>query len=356
MTGMQKTAEILLAMMNSVYKTIQFTIETKDDFKSGTLPTLDTQLWTEDQNKIWYSYYEKPTSAKLVVAKKSAMSENGKVASLSQDLVRRLKNTSLGLSQEQKNEIINQYSRKLVTSGYQKEQVRRIITAGLKGFERLLERQVKGSQDIHRPAAKGAAARNKAKLLGKAKWFKPKNISKECADKHQPSARIGGRKDGKDSRRRKEEEKGGQKQTLLETTTVLFVEQTPGGILAQKFREAEVTLSKLTGFKVKIVEKTGSAVKNARGKDVRHARQGKRRAASREASSTPHSVCHAREKELPRSTWARRHGLGMNGAVSTFLMVPSSKQIATSGSTRQLSMKEQKQTSPSGSWQPTGQH
>ena len=36
MTGMEKTTEVLLAMMNSVFKTIKFTIETKDEFSSGT--------------------------------------------------------------------------------------------------------------------------------------------------------------------------------------------------------------------------------------------------------------------------------------------------------------------------------
>ena len=48
----------------------------------------------------------------------------------------------------------------------------------------------------------------------------------------------------------------------IRTTSVLFVEQTPGGELASRFRQAEQSLSEITGFRVKIVERNGTQVKN----------------------------------------------------------------------------------------------
>ena len=45
------------------------------------------------------------------------------------------------------------------------------------------------------------------------------------------------------------------------TTTVLFVEQTKGGELAKRLREAEERLARLTGWKVRIVEKSGRSMK-----------------------------------------------------------------------------------------------
>ena len=44
-------------------------------------------------------------------------------------------------------------------------------------------------------------------------------------------------------------------------TTVLFVEQTKGGELARRMRQAEEQLSRMTGWKVKIVEKSGKTLK-----------------------------------------------------------------------------------------------
>ena len=52
------------------------------------------------------------------------------------------------------------------------------------------------------------------------------------------------------------------KQKEVRTTSVLFLEQTPNGELARRFREAEIELAKLTGFRIKIVERNGTKVKN----------------------------------------------------------------------------------------------
>ena len=207
-----------------------------------------------------YSYFEKPTSSKQVLARKSAMSENGKVASLSQDLVRRMKNTSQELPQEQKNEIVDQYSRKLASSGYSRAQIHRIITAGLKGFEKLARKQREGKGNIHRPAAEGAAARNRAKLLGKTTWFKPRKNKEQSENPSEarqcPASRP--RRAGKLAKPVLPDRNDKQ----MRTTSVLFVEQTPGGELASRYRQAESNLSAITGFRIKVVEKTGTAVKN----------------------------------------------------------------------------------------------
>ena len=258
-TNNEKTAEVLKCIMNSIFPSTQFTTETAEDFASATLPTLDTQLWVHN-DKVMYSYYEKPTSSKQVIARKSAMSENGKVASLSQDLVRRLKNTNLELPQEEKNEIVNQYSRKLTTSGYSRDQVHRVVTAGLRGFEKMAKRQQEGLGNIHRPAAEGAAARNRAKLLGKTNWFKPRKCKEQA--EHPAKAREAPLRRTNVTKRQAKPIQIDRSSKQMRTTSVLFVEQTPGGELARRYRQAEINLSAITGFRIKVVEKTGTAVKN----------------------------------------------------------------------------------------------
>jgi hypothetical protein len=47
----------------------------------------------------------------------------------------------------------------------------------------------------------------------------------------------------------------------IPTISVLFVEQTPGGALAKNLQKAEVELGMKTGYRVRIVENAGSALK-----------------------------------------------------------------------------------------------
>ena len=249
LTKTRKTAMVLETMMNSILSGMTFTVETHEDFDDQKLPTLDTKLWMEG-GKIKYEYFEKSMNNKLVIHQKSAMSENGKIASLSMEVIRRLKNTSIELSQDRIDGIIDDFTVKLVGSGYGMQQAYSIINAGLKGFEKLLKKQTDGKMDLHRPAASGVASRNRKKLTSKSNWFRKRKCQ---GDDEAP----GEKSDVRNSTSSKEHYKKTNSKELR-TTSVLFVEQTPGGELAQRFREKEKELSLITGFKVKIVERNGT--------------------------------------------------------------------------------------------------
>ena len=60
------------------------------------------------------------------------MGENTKILSLSNDLVRGLVNTK-ELHLKYREDVVDQYARKLITSGYSKEQVQKILLNGIKG-------------------------------------------------------------------------------------------------------------------------------------------------------------------------------------------------------------------------------
>ena len=166
MSRTRKTAEVVGQIMNSLSSHITITTETHEDFQSRTLPTLDTQLWM-DEEKTKYIFYEKPMADKRVLDRRTAMSENGLVASLTQEVVRRCKNCSEDLPQEDKNQVLDQYTIKLLSSGHSRTQAQKIITAGLKGYVRMLQRQEKGQSAIHKPSIEGLAQRNRKKLLSK---------------------------------------------------------------------------------------------------------------------------------------------------------------------------------------------
>ena len=199
--------------------------------------------------------------------KSSALSENTKIASLSQDMVRMMKNTSESLPQSGRNEVIDNFTKKLTRSGYTYQQTKNIIEAGLKGYEAALERARTGKRKLHCNAKEGASKRYRKKLMAKSQWFKDKKTTTEAKDeKHagpclQTAPGGGGlpNQAGKKSDKTKEKKDIGKNQKP--TTTVLFVPQTPGGELARRLRAAENELSALGCGKVKIVEKGGRTLR-----------------------------------------------------------------------------------------------
>ena len=175
---------------------------------------------------------------KSVIHKSSALSEKTKVSSLSQDLIRRMKNTSESIPDKVRIDIVNEYSDQLLSSGYSPTQTQDIIEAGLKGYENLLKKCVRGEAKLHKSAAEGAGMRMRKKLLGKSTWFQKKKKEK-----------------------RKGKERRGSNEPLSDFTTVMFVSQTHNGILAKRLQKVENNISRLTGERIKIVERSGRTIK-----------------------------------------------------------------------------------------------
>ena len=131
----KRTVDILEATIQGVVKGLKMTVETKLDFEDQKLPTLDLSLLVTEENRVGFIFYEKPTVSNLTIQKRSALNENSKVQSFSNEVIRRLLNTSEGASRELKGEILDHFSVKLLTSGYNKEQVGKIILGGIRGYE-----------------------------------------------------------------------------------------------------------------------------------------------------------------------------------------------------------------------------
>jgi hypothetical protein len=101
-------------------------------------------------NQVEYRFFEKPMASNMVIQKESAMCENDKIQCLSNDLVRRMSTTSEQLGPEIRAGVIDQYAQKLTNSGYWLEQTRKIVTNGLKYYERrVLESKRVGGRQLH---------------------------------------------------------------------------------------------------------------------------------------------------------------------------------------------------------------
>ena len=172
-TPEERTGQIMKETMQGVETYLQFTVETSEDF-DGWLPTLDTNLRVEDDNQVSYKFFEKPTSTNTVIRRESALSENQKIQILSQDLIRRMLNTKEDLAVEYKTRIIEDYSQKIINSGYSRDQVKRIILGGIKGYFGKIRRRRRmyNRRRVHMTARETGGTRWRKKLLGKTTWYR----------------------------------------------------------------------------------------------------------------------------------------------------------------------------------------
>ena len=102
-------------------------------------------------------------SAKTVIHRDSALSENSKIASLSQNVVRYIRNTSERLNINEKVEVVNKFTQRMATSGYSKQQAKRVIISGLKGYETAGKRalsQVCESTEVQSQKQKAGTSEN----------------------------------------------------------------------------------------------------------------------------------------------------------------------------------------------------
>ena len=229
--------------MNSIYANLNFTVEIEEDFSNMRLPTLDFNLFVHNDCEIRHSFFEKPCNTPYVVMERSAMGEQAKHSILAQDLIRRLSNVGEALFEEEKLQVINAYTEKLKVSGYNRKQTREIVISGLRGYNAKKQRAAKSGKPFYRLARDTLKARIKKKLTEKTKWYK----TKKSGEREKPYENRGGKTKRKIN-------KSGTKNTVK---AVVFVPRTRGGELARELRDKEYELEKLTGYRLKIVERAG---------------------------------------------------------------------------------------------------
>ena len=244
MAPQERTSRVLAGTMNNVMEGIKLTVETNLDHDGKWLPTLDVNLAIDEENRVKFKYFEKSMSTNTVLNDRTAMDENQKMQILSQEAVRRMLNTSEDMDEKTRRDIIDKLGQKMMTSGYSIQKTRRAIHNGIKYYETKKRRCQEESKPLYRNAKLSQAGRYKKKLLAKTSWYKKKRKDLSVA---QPS-------------NQKNKKKGPKKSQDL--PNVIFVEHTPGGELAKRLRELLERLQYHLGSKIKVVEKTGTLLKD----------------------------------------------------------------------------------------------
>ena len=126
----------------------------------------------------------------LVLQKESALSENVKVSSLSQEVVRVLLNCSEDIEDSSRMEHLEHLCTKMKTSGYNTPYIRKLLVNGIKSYERKLLRSKLNKSDnnytpLHLSKMYNAKQRRENKLLAKTNWFRSKEQPTEETSKEQ---------------------------------------------------------------------------------------------------------------------------------------------------------------------------
>ena len=147
-------------------------------------------------------------------------------------------------------DLVDQYARKHITSGYSKEQVQKILLNGIKGYiTKKSRRQAGGRRRIHHTSQESLGGRIKKKLLGKSLWYR------KTSDKDQ---QVEKKLHGGASTKKNDQQRNRQ----LKTRAPLFLEQTPNEELARRTKELLQKLEPILGYRIRVVERTGSILKS----------------------------------------------------------------------------------------------
>ena len=173
--------------MNDVFSFLNLTIEIAEDFEDKKLPTLDLKVWMSLDNKILFEFYEKPMNTNMVLQRKSALSENIKMNSLTQEVIRRMLNCCELAENSCRVESLNNLAVKMCTSGYDTRYIRKVFVAGIKGYEKKLENSRKPHTDpkykpLHLAKTYNASKRLNKKIQAKNNWYRQSKTSEEDED------------------------------------------------------------------------------------------------------------------------------------------------------------------------------
>ena len=255
-------ARIFLTLMNSINSDLEFTVETPEDFEQEKLPTLDFKIWQETDGTINHSYFQKPIKTPFVVMSRSGMSNQQKIQILAKELTRRISNINiLRSSKDDYIEVIEQFTQELRNSEYPHHTARQIVLSGIRGLSTKIIRRKAKNQEFYRAAHTTAHSRAKKKLVNRESWYKRQeqenqNTEISCSP---PENNFDKNTRTLNAKKSPENKKQGPEPKIK---AVMFVPHTPGSELAKKLRENEEHLVKITGTKVKIIERTGTKIQD----------------------------------------------------------------------------------------------
>ena len=198
-----------------------------------------------------FKFYEKPSVGNRVMNRNTALPTSCIRASLLQETVRRLTNSSTDISTETRTEILNKFASKLVNSGHSHQSSRIIMVQGVTKYLHNLKLSRLPEQDpnfvpLYLSRQYRETERQCEKKMAKTNWFKERKKSKKSGS--WKDNLVGVWKGNSQSQKRVEN---------MDYSTILRVPNTRNSQLLNNLIKHETRLAKITGYNVKLVESSG---------------------------------------------------------------------------------------------------
>ena len=172
-----RTAEEISKSLNGMINFLSFTTESENDFTDGFLPTLDTQTKVMDSGEILYKFYMKPMSNNILIQYGTALPKNTIFASLRQEIVRRMLNTSRTLDWDERLAVVENFIQQLVNSKHTFSFIKALTLQGLTKYKYMVERSLLPKTDpkfmpLYRLRQFREADRKIKKYVDSSTWFR----------------------------------------------------------------------------------------------------------------------------------------------------------------------------------------
>ena len=256
-TSNQRMARKCKTAMNSINPDLVFTTESQEDFPNERLPTLDFEMWINNNH-----IRQKSMKTPFTILERSGMSYQQKFQILSNELVRRMSSIQIEkITHKEILEKIEQFIGELKNSEYSQKQAREIINRGLRGWKTKMRKRKRQNIPFYRVAHETVDQRLKKQLTERESWYKTREKNEE--DEESPSKyrrTCASSSSSSRSWRTKLKQKGASKDDDAHPPikSVTFVPHTWDSLLAKELKMKETEMLKITGEKVKVVEKAGN--------------------------------------------------------------------------------------------------
>ena len=216
----KRMARVLKDIANSVMPGIVM----EEDFPSknvdGKMPILDMKVWTDETDGfIMFQHYQKPMSCKKIMHADSALSGSCKKSVHTQEIIRRLLNSSMRLDwKTEVAPVISTYMARMMQANYPQNYRRDTLKRAMRIYDQKVKDDIEGVRPIYRPKDWNYIQRRQEKDRKKKDWST----------------------------------KGGH-------VAPIFVPPTPDGELAKAIREI-VDREAEAGVRFKIVESGGASI------------------------------------------------------------------------------------------------
>ena len=168
------TMEIIRQVSEDVDPMIKLTIDVPSYHKDEKISVLDlkVEMKKQSRNLISYEFFEKPTKNPKILMADSAINSSSKRTILTQECLRRFRNTKIELDESVRNEHLNKFMVKMKNAGYGQKYRMQVLNSAFNAFEKMVEEDKSGKKPLFRNRNWNKESRIQSKENKSNHWYK----------------------------------------------------------------------------------------------------------------------------------------------------------------------------------------